>query len=227
MSKKKSRGKTIAEVRYRSIPSFAELSKTWNAAAVEKMLGFVWNGFDALKADVLDKIDLSEAEEDLERNITQLLDPQIRAVMTGEEPYYIQHAYHEEETRLSAPAQPPLYDLAFVLSANPRIAWPLEAKLLHSDTSVASYVREVKKNYLSCRYAPFVREAAMLGYLLQGEPQTAFRSIAKKIKVKLKKQQAFKGRDHRYSTHKRRPPKGKPYPRKFRCHHMLFEIGNS
>ena len=58
---------------------------------------------------------------DLERSITQLLEPRIHAAMTGDEPFYVQHDSFEHETMARSPAQPPAYDLAFVWRTEERL----------------------------------------------------------------------------------------------------------
>src|ERR1039457_4224810 len=117
-------------------------------------------------------------DRDLERSITQLLEPRIRDAMTGDEPYYIQHGSFERETMAPPPAQPPAYDLAFVLRADERIMWPLEEKGLETPGTLAEYEREVREQYLTCRYAPFTASGAMLGYLLSGMATDALARIA-------------------------------------------------
>jgi len=184
----------------------------------------VWQGYDTLRDGVLEEVDVSEADEDLERTVTQLLEPRIRLAMSGDEPFDIQHGSYEEESRQPAPAQPPEYDIAFVLRANPRIMWPLEAKVIRSKGNVAPYVREIKDNYLTCRYAPFSREGAMLGYLLVADTGAVFKSIAESVPCTLKSVSSFKSRAHKFSSHSRTVPAGKNYPARFKCHHLLMVL---
>ncbi|MHC5833845.1 MAG: hypothetical protein ACYT04_000000102060, partial [Nostoc sp.] len=86
-----------------------------------------------------------------------------------DEPFDVQHEVYEFESRQSAKAQPPQYDIAFILRANDTIIWPLEAKVLISDGAVAEYIKEINGNFLTCRYAPFSSEGGMLGYLFFGD----------------------------------------------------------
>jgi hypothetical protein len=160
---------------------------------------------------------------DLERSITQLLESRIRDAMTGDEPFYIQHGPYERETMKRPPAQPPTYDLAFVLRAEERIMWPLEAKVLETPYKTAEYVSDVHEQYVSCRYAPFTNSAAMLGYLLSGSALEALQDIEAKLKCTLGPVQAFINRPHRVSTHSRIVPADKPYPTNFYCHHLILE----
>jgi hypothetical protein len=218
------RRKTIAEARFPTTAEFGEIARSWPHDATIRLLELVWAGCDALHQDIVSRVSVNEAGEDLERSLTMLLEPRIRRSMTGDEPFDVQHGTYEHETRLPAPAQPPQYDLAFVLSANPRVVWPIEAKVLRTDQDIAPYVTELRQNYLSCRYAPFSASAAMLGYLVVGSPHTAFQGIAKSANVKLRQVSAFSGRPHRLSKHQRMVPRGRPYVRKFECHHLIFVL---
>ena len=199
------------------------LARTWSSDASTRMLGWVWQGYDSLR-EVLAGIDWSLATDDLERDITQLLEPRIRAHMPDPLPFYIQHEVCERETRKPRPAQPPKYDLAFVSYGNPRIMWPLEAKVLKTDRDVAKYVRDVREELLTCRYAPFSSEAGMIGYLLSGDPEAAFARIASALKVALEDGASSAGRPHKTSDHLREVPPEKRYPRNFRCHHLMMAM---
>lgn len=188
------------------------------------MLGFVWRGYELLCEEVLYQIDVALADEQLERSISQVLTPQIRDCMTGYEPFDIEQGVYEYETRASVSAQPPLYDLAFVLKANPRIMWPMEAKVLRSDGDVSRYVNEITGNFLTCRYAPFSGEGAMLGYLLAGNPTKAFENIAAKTPCTLEDHTDFSSHAHKTSYHIRSVPIDKHYPINFRCHHLIMPL---
>ena len=189
------------------------------------LLTIVWKAYDKFLADELTQVDCSQDDEDLERDITQLLEPKMHAAMTGFEPFVVQHGPYERERRRAAPAQPPQYDIAFVLRSNSRVMWPLEAKVLRTDGNVADYIHAIRDDFLTCRYSPFSSEAAMLGYLLAGNCEIAFANIAKKGKWNLSIHAHFPKRDHRTSDHQREVPEGKPYPIHFRCHHMLLPLG--
>jgi len=215
---------TIAEAGFPNTGEFQRLVSHWATDASLLMLQFVWRGYDYLKEDVLDRIDARKSDEDLERSVTQLLEPRIRRAMTGDEPFEIQHGSYEHETRQPPPAQPPQYDLAFVLRANPRVMWPLEAKLIRSDGAVGRYVSELRGNFLTCRYAPFSRSGAMLGYLLSTGTSAVFDNISNAVPCKLFAVAGFSARPHRRSSHTRTVPPARRYPRRFRCHHLLLTL---
>lgn len=205
-------------------PEFVSLAGRWCSNQSANLLAFVWQGYDFLLAELPAGTD----PKDLERSITQALELRIRRAMSGDEPFDIQHGPYERETMMPPPSQPPQYDLAFVLRANERIMWPLEAKVLETDrkSAVRQYIKDVKNEFLTCRYAPFSSEGAMVGYLLSGNPEKAFENIAAKIPCHLIAHPEFALRPHKLSEHRRSVEKGKPYPCEFRCHHLIFEFYN-
>ncbi len=220
------RGRALLERRWPDTDNFGAVARTWQNDASSILLSYIWKGYDLLRDEVLSKIELNITDDELERSISQLLEPRIREAMTGDEPFYVQHEVYEYETRQPSPAQPPQYDIAFVFNENPRIMWPLEAKVLRSDGSVASYVNDIRNEFLSCRYAPFSSEGAMLGYLFSGVPENVFLQIEKKVPCKLHHHLDFSERDHRYSDHTRCVPIGKLYISHFRCQHLILCIAN-
>jgi hypothetical protein len=204
-----------------SVPSeFVSLAGRWCANQSALLLAFVWEGYDMLLAELPAGINPT----DLERSITQSLELRIRRAMTGDEPFDIQHGPYERETMKARPAQPPQYDLAFVYLAAEQIMWPLEAKVLETDGTVGEYVKDINNEFLTCRYAPFSGEAAMLAYLLSGNPKNVFSNLAAKIPCRLTAHQVFLSRPHRVSEHERKVAADKPYPRDFYCHHLVLEF---
>jgi hypothetical protein len=214
---KRQSSKRIAAVR----ASFVNLAADWCRDQSAILLRFVWAAYDEVKKDS-SRIDT----RDLERSITQLLEARVHRTMSGDEPFYVQHGSYERETMKPAPAQPPQYDLAFVLNADERVMWPLEAKVLETASDVSAYVDDVHQQFLICRYAPFCGEGAMLGYLLSGSTAYAFNAIAAKIPCKLEHHPKFPTRAHKTSSHSRTVPAGKSYPADFLCHHLIFEFLN-
>jgi hypothetical protein len=142
--------------------------------------------------------------------------------MSGDEPFYMQHGALERETMLAPPAQPPAYDLAFVFRADPRVMWPLEAKVLSTPSALADYLHDIHDEYLTCRYAPFSPSGAMLGYLLEGLEQDALENIANRLGVPLNPLDSFRDRPCAVSVHDRTVPPDKPYPSRFACHHVIL-----
>lgn len=198
---------------------FVRLASVWSRNQSEIILGFVWRAYDQLRRDN-PTIDY----RDLERSISQLLEPRIHRVMSGDEPFYVLHGPYERETMKAPPAQPPQYDLAFILNAEERIMWPLEAKVLETDGAVSEYVRDIQEEFLKCRYAPFSSEGAMIAYLLSGSPDNAFHNISEKVPCKLEGHPCYSTRPQKLSRHFRSVPTGKAYPAKFSCHHLMLEF---
>jgi len=219
-----SEGRTLSEVRWPRVPEFTGFLRRWRDDAETVMLGLIWVGYDALREEVFEDVDTGQADEELERDVTQLLVTRMGRAMGGFEPFDVVHGPYENETRKPPPAQPPQYDIAFVLRSNPRAMWPVEAKALRTDSSTAAYVRELRENYLTCRYAPFSAAGAMVGYLFSGKPTTVFERVAERVPCSLTHHPGFPGRPHRVSDHSRAVPDGKPYPRSFRCHHLILEM---
>lgn len=200
-------------------PDFLKLAGTWRTNQSRQFRKLVWQGYDRMLQDS-PTVNLS----DLERSITQLLVPRIRKFMTGDEPFGIEHGPYEYETKKAPPAQPPQYDMAFILNYDERIMWPLEAKVLETDGAIADYVADIRDQFLTCRYAPFSSEGAMLGYLLSGAPEQAFQNIAKKLPSTLENYSKASPRPEKYSRHVRSVPPGKKYPSEFVCHHLMLEF---
>jgi hypothetical protein len=219
--------RTIGEARWPASGEFVALAKAWQPDAVTRLLGFVWAAYDLLCAEVLAQVDRTQADRDLERSVTQYLEPRIHKVMPPDSPFYVQHGPYEFETAKKPPAQPPSPDIGFVLRENPRLMMPLEAKTLKTDQAVDEYVTAIHKNFLTCRYGPFSTEGGMLGYLVAGDPAQAFDSIAVRVPCELRTHPSFPDRDHRTSDHERTVPPGKSYPRAFRCHHLILRLANT
>ena len=199
-------------------PDFIVSACLWMQNPAQKFLGFIWSAYENMKA-FPPHVDT----RDLERSITQLLEPRVRDVMTGDEPFYIQHGPYERETMQAPPAQPPEYDLAFVFRADERIMWPMEAKVLENSKRVTEYIRDIQDEFLTCRYAPFSNSGAMLGYLLTGKPEDVFTTIAEKLDCTLKPVSEHPAKPNRLSKHNRNVPNGKLYPAKFDCYHLILE----
>jgi len=199
-------------------PAFMALAAKWVGNVENDLIEWVWLGFERLRA-------LSPAFDgrDLERSITQLLTAAIDDVVPGEAPYYVQHSPFERETMLPPPAQPPAYDLAFVLRADPRVMWPAEAKILNSPRALAEYLADIREQFLTCRYAPFSSSGAMLGYLLDGSELETLTNVSARLGVEFEDTpRRNPPQFHRISLHNRLIPAGKTYPTPFRCHHLIL-----
>ncbi|MBN9307211.1 MULTISPECIES: hypothetical protein [unclassified Devosia] len=197
--------------------AFVAGASIWLRDSEDVLLQRVWEGFDELARErpAFDG-------RDLERNITERLESCIQDGMSGYEPFTVQHGPHERETMQPPPAQPPQYDIAFVFRADSRIMWPLEAKVLETPRTLAAYVNDVNEQFLTCRYAPFSPSGAMLGYLLSGDAEDAFNGLSTRLGCELEIPVRYAERPGRASMHVRSVPTGKPYPKDFRCHHLIM-----
>lgn len=201
-------------------PAFVALARAWMQAPADTLLALVWAAYDDMRASP-PTIDTRS----LERSITQRLEARINDAMSGDEPFFVQHGAHEYETMAAPPAQPPQYDIAFVLRSDERLMWPLEAKVLETAGRISEYLEDVRQQFLTCRYAPFSGSAAMLGYLLSGDTSEALDGIGKKLGCALHPVGGPSStRAHRISHHVRTPPAGKSYPQDFTCHHLMLEF---
>jgi hypothetical protein len=223
-TRKSVRRPTLSETAWPSTGSFATLANEWAPDATARLLGWVWEGYERLIQDLGEVVNSAADAADLERDLSQLLEPRVRAVMPDLVPFYVQHGAYERETRQPPPAQPPCYDLAFVAYANPRMMWPLEAKILKHDGDVTRYVADVNEQFMTCRYAPFSSEGAMLGYLLSGDPSAAFEAIQTALDVTLEAYGQPTTRPHRFSRHRRIVPPGRDYRANFVCHHLMMRF---
>lgn len=208
--------------------AFLSMAREWSESASSQILGFVWVGWDNLDRETLQRVwRQTNRVRNLEREMTQLLVPHIIKAIPKESPFFLMHECFEFESQSQtfSNAQPPQYDIAFVLYSNQRIIWPVEAKVLKTDKALSEYVDEIKDNFLTCRYAPFVAQSAMLGYLLKGTPLKFFENLSMRLQCSLHQHPDFPGREHKTSDHKRIVPKGQNCPIDFRCHHLVLEVG--
>lgn len=198
---------------------FVALARAWMANPPAQFLGVVWQAYGNMRAS-RPHVD----GRDLERSITQLLEPRMRDVISADAPFYVQHGPYEHETMQPSPAQPPQPDLAFVLRADERIKWAMEAKVLETTGRVAEYVKDIGENFLTGRYGPFSTSGAMLGYLLNGVAEDALGSIASSLECDLQPVPPYPAETNRKSAHIRTVPPEKSYPREFECYHLILEF---
>jgi hypothetical protein len=184
----------------------------------------LWEAHDLLKAELLNKPFRGANDFVIEDSITGELELRMHRILSGDEPFDVQHQSSEWETCAPGSTRPPTYDLAFVLRANSQSKWPVEAKVLRTPGQVSAYVADLKQQFLTCRYAPFSSEGAMLGYLLSGTTDAAFAAIEVAIPTSLIDYPGAAGRPHKTSDHSRTVPVGKRYPAVFRCHHLLMMV---
>jgi hypothetical protein len=218
------RRRTISELRWPKDVSFDSL-KLWPSDASVIILRRVWAAYDDLNAELVSQVNWSAAEDEIERSLTAYHSLKIQERQTGDEPFILHPEMPEFETREPAPARSKAYDFGFVMRGGDySMIWPIEAKVLKTDRKLTGYLRDLDYKFLECRAAPFSHEGALIGYLLSGIPAVVFDGIAQHISQLLLPHPSFPARNHRTSTHKRKVPKDKPYPRNFLCHHLVMQL---
>ncbi len=69
MSRRKISKQTIGESRWSDTPDFVDLAKTWKPDAISTLLKLIWEGYDLCSQEVLSKVDISQADDQLEREM--------------------------------------------------------------------------------------------------------------------------------------------------------------
>lgn len=207
-------------------PVFAALAIDWSHSAANQILDWVWRAFDSLHAQHLSRVNLTQPLEQLERDLTDLHFGEILQLWGqdggGEAGYYPDHEIPEYESRHSAMAQPPAYDLGFVLRENPRYIWPIEAKVVRKASQLAAYLGDVRDKFIAGIAAPFVGQAGMIGYLLTGTPDEVFTGLEPELSQSLDHPLSFIARTHRTSYHERgKSPFGRELPNLL-LHHLVM-----
>ena len=150
----------------------------WSLNHRTEFLQLVWEGIDLFRKD-FSNLDLSKVNLQIERSFCKYLELCIRRVMSGEEPFDVQHESWEDENANSK--RPSQNEIMFIMRFNERLSFPIEVKVLKTDGNVSEYVKAINNKFIPCIYAPFSYEGAMLGYLLSGTSQKAFQKIAKSL----------------------------------------------
>lgn len=226
---------TIFDSLYGKSPSADDLIRLWNTELTNQLLDLAWKGYDRLHDSFFSHISWDVNYRDLERSITEAyvnaIETVLEEVTDGYFPCKVMHSPFERASQFSPKAQPPAYDLAFVWNSDPRIMWPIEAKVLKSDKNtednLGDYVKTLNERYLTCKYAPFSNGGAMISYLKSGDAQVLFTSILTSSGFLLLDYPDFSSRHHKYSDHVRTPPNNKDYPRHFRCHHLVLVLSEN
>src|ERR1700731_1522536 len=155
-------------------------AQEWAGHAAIQVLDWTWRAFDLLRTNVLGRIDLNQPLDQLERDLTSNHFRAIQQLWARETEGYSafcpHHEWPEMATRSPSPARPPAYDIAFVWNDNPRVAWPLEAKVVPNTGTLAKYVADTAK-FTEGIAAPFVGEAAQIAYLLSGAATEFFANL--------------------------------------------------
>ncbi|HSW00347.1 MAG TPA: hypothetical protein VLI39_09260 [Sedimentisphaerales bacterium] len=207
-------------------PVFKELALQWADSVSERVLDWVWRAFDTLAAGPMARVDLSEPLVQLERDLTNLHFLEIQTLWARETDDFPAlrpcPEIPELESRHSPSARPPAYDFGFVHRENPRIVWPIEAKIVQKASVLGRYLKDVRDKFIAGIAAPFVGQAGMIGYLLAGTAREVFDGLETELGQSLTHPSAFASRDHRTSFHTRgRSPFGRDLP-DLLLHHLVM-----
>lgn len=219
-----SRYPALSELVWPADPDSLAEAARWAEEVSDRVLDWIWRSFDEVLAKCLSNIDLNTPLEEIERDLVSKHFVELlrlwRMETDGFPTFFPVHEWPEVASRPKPPGRSPAYDLAFVADDNQRVAWPIEAKVLPTDSTLAKYMEDVNK-FLTGTAAPFVGEGGVLGYLLSGTPAAFLAKLERTMKQPLGKAPKFSTRPHRTSTHSRAPA-----PR-LRLHHMIMECPNA
>jgi len=197
------------------------LAEEWSHGASIQFVGWLWVSFERLlqEAPVLagPALDYEAFERSLTHHHFICLSRLVGEETQGFASFVVHHEMPELESRKEPPAMPPAYDIAFVWSENPRVAWPVEAKVVVAPTATAPYLADTRK--LESSGAPFGGEAAQLAYLRSGDTGRFFAELLKKIPLVDAPGGSNPSRPTRSSHH---PRSGKP---NLRIHHLAMRLG--
>ncbi len=220
---------TIFDHAFPNAPEWNTIADVWSKAVVEEMLTLVWEGFDQMKNKILSRVDFNQPLHQLERTLTDAHATAItllwKANRTGFESFLPKHEAWEPSSIASPSAMPPSYDIGFENVNDPRLRWPVEAKVLARPTDVQRYLGDLRQKYLTGIGAPFSMEAALLGYLVNGQVSDTLTAIQSSLGAELKPFVLFANRQHNTSEHARSVSgvrKGGSHT--FVCHHLIAPL---
>lgn len=220
---------TIYDHAFPNAPEWNAIADAWSSDVVESMLFLVWEGYDLMRAKILCKVDFTQPLHQLERTLTDAHATEIillwKANRTGFESFLPKPEMWEPSSIASPSAMPPSYDIGFENVNDPRLRWPVEAKVLSRPKDVRRYLDDLRLKYLPGIGAPFSTQAALLGYLMDGKVIDAIAAIQSALGVSLKPFPPFARRIHHTSEHPRSVPSihgGKAHI--FACHHLVAEL---
>ena len=199
----------------------------WPEEAVAGIIDLLWQAYDRIYSTKLSMVNLQDADLQLERSVTVLLHDEIQSLLHergGYASYFVCHERWEMETLDPTSNRPPQYDLAFIWRGHPELKWPCEAKVLKNDRDIRAYTLDVRGAFIACIYAPFSGSAAMLGFLVTGDPNTVLALLQRELAVDFNNDSVHLKRPHRHCSLPRNVPPGKSYPSPLTLHHLILEL---
>lgn len=197
---------TFSEVYWPMDAESLELAREWAQCVTEQVLDWTWRAFESLHDQHLARMDFQQPLEQIERDLTAKHFSYINVLWAKETGGFSalvpHHEFPELASRPLGAGKPPAYDFAFVWQENPRIAWPMEAKVVKTPGTLREYLADVDK-FCSGKAAPFVDQGGLIAYLLSGSADDFFGRLESKLNVPLTKNRIRERRAYRYSFHER------------------------
>lgn len=209
----------LSELRWLMDDESRRQAEDWAAGASTQALDWTWRAYDALHANLLSGVDMTQPLDQLERDLTSKhfveLNRLWAAETSGESSIVPHHEFPENESRPGGCGKPPASDICFVWYANQRVSWPIEAKVVQTPGTLAEYLGDVKK-FTDGIAAPFVGEGAQIAYLLSGDANDFLSALGARLSLHLQAMPAFASRPHSVSQHPRATAPN------LRLHHMVM-----
>ena len=162
----------MSELRWPMDDESLRQAEDWAASVSIQVLGWTWRAYDALRANVLNYVEMSQPLEQLERDLTSKHFVEIQRLFAAETDGYSaiipHHEFPENESRPGGSGKPPASDICFVWYENQRVSWPIEAKVVPTSDTLADYLGDTKK-FVDGIAAPLVGEGAQIAYLPVGK----------------------------------------------------------
>ncbi len=196
----------MSELRWPMDDDSRRQAEDWAAGVSFQVLEWTWRAFDALRANVLNHVDMSQPLEQLERDLTSKHFIEIQRIFGPETEGFSSilphHEFPENESRPGGSGKPPASDISFVWYENQRVSWPIEAKVVPTPGTLAEYLGDTQK-FVDGIAAPLVGEGAQIAYLLTGKTDIFFDNLSTRLPSPLKALPEFSDRAHRVSSHAR------------------------
>ena len=141
---------TLSELAWPMDDESRQQAEEWTAGVSIQVLDWTWRAFDALRLTVLSRVDMSQPLDQLERDLTSKHFIEIQRLFAAEtdgmSSIVPHHEFPENESRPGGSGRPPASDISFVWYDNPRVSWPIEAKVLSTSSTLAPYLGDVRSS---------------------------------------------------------------------------------
>ena len=197
---------TLSEMAWPMDDESRRQAEDWADGVSSQVLDWTWRAFDALRANVLSRVNMSQPLEQLERDLTSKHFIEIQRLFGAETDGFSSivphHEFPENESRPGGSGKPPASDISFIWYDNQRVSWPIEAKIVPTPGTLAAYLADTQK-FIDGIVAPFSGVGAQIAYLLTGKTDDFFHNLSLRLPVPLQAVTEFSTRAHRVSFHAR------------------------